>query len=436
MTIHPPSHRKLLYRVLRIAGILLIVGAVVSLFVAANQNSREQVILKASLADLQKEYGANPNDEYVSLVLDERLLQYARDEQAFDLMTQVVKRFPDSARAWDHYAKAAAQTHRVLEAFKGYQEELRIKPGEASARATLGTMYIKAGLISEGLTEIEVAVKSPQHVQINALTWAEALEAKGRDEEAWQVLAEALNAEPTQDGLYPVLTKLAIKLNRFSDTEGMLLRRIFISPQYDMPVVRGAYIDLQLAKSHDADTIESAMIQAKLGANEKSGLAQLPLARVLIIKKDLNGARSVLEAGLKMDKHAAVKTRDTDCVRMLADVEAALGRVEEANKLRAELPRITANTPELISLKTAAEGAPASTPVQLTYAGALERAGEFGRAAEVCASVLARRRDDPGATNMMARCRDEAMSALDSSEKAAAAHSAPVIDERAMHAGN
>jgi tetratricopeptide (TPR) repeat protein len=420
MTIQPLSGRMILiYRVLRYGGTIVLAAFVIAALIAANRSSRVEWLRKATTPELLAESKLNPNDEELNLVLERHLKEDGKLEQAYDLMVRLVKEFPNSARCWDHYATAAAETSRVLDALKGYQRETQIDPTQGSAFATMGTIYIKAGLYTDGLAEIDKVKHLSSRAPVNVELWVQALEAKGRYQEAWDHIIETIQISPMQDAIYPIMGRVAQEANKVDEAESLMQKRIDFSPMYDVAYVRGPLAHLMVTNPHDPQTFDEALHIATLGAHYQISDAQLSLAEILVLKKDLKGARAVLEKGLKMDVALGLKTKNADCLRMLASIADAEGNTADAKRYRAELPSIVPEPTPLINSRAAAKAAPDNVIAQLTYARDLEQFGAYGQAAEVCAGVLAKNPNDSGAAQMMARCRDEALHKLDSTERAA-----------------
>ena len=158
----------------------------------------------------------------------------------------------------------------------------------------------------------------------------------------------------------------------------------------------------------------------------------MPLAEVLILKKDLNGARRVLVAGLKMDVPFHGDRRNVNCMRLLAEIAEAQGRTADALAYRATLPPVMTEPSELVALRSRAKAVPQDISIQLEYAAALEHAAEYGEAVEVCQAVLGLDQKNHDVAQMQARCRDGALRKLEATQKAAA--KTPSIDLRALHA--
>lgn len=416
MTVEPLlSHSTIaLQRVLRVAGFTLVAVMLIIAFRASDRSARNHWLRKATTAQLEAEAANNPDDEELNLVLNHHLLDDGESEQAYNLMVRVTRQHPDSARSWDAFAGAASASSRVIETLKGYQREAELNPKATTALATIGTIYLKAGLLSDGLAKIDSVRRIQPNVPIDAPIWVSALRAHGRDQDAWQAIIDALGRDPQQDTLYGPLGELAVKLNRYDEAEMLLLKRIQMSPKYFNPLPRAALARLLVTKSKDKDTLEAAVEETRLGAQEETATAQAPYAEMLLRSGDRKHAKAVLENALRMDNH------EKECLRMLAGIADAEGRTADAQRLRANMPPRFEPSPELAALKTAAHAAPLSSAVQLAYAGALERAGQFGEAADVCAAQLALNSADVSAAQMLTRCRDEALRKLDTTERAAA----------------
>ena len=154
-----PSRVIQAHRILRIAGLVVLTAIVLAVFYSSNRTVNVHWLNTATTAELRRAASAHPDDVKVNLVLNRHLIDEGKYEQAFDLMTRLTRRLPGSALCWDHYAKDAAQTNQVLEAIRGYKQEIKYDPGAADAHATLGSICIKAGLMTEGLAQIDEAIR-------------------------------------------------------------------------------------------------------------------------------------------------------------------------------------------------------------------------------------------------------------------------------------
>ncbi len=428
MTTEPefPNKKLAVLRGIRLALLGVICISVIWFCMSVNAASRKQWLRKATTSELQSEVTRDPSDESLSLDLAHHLLEENNQEKAYALLQRLVLANPNSQKCWDAYAKTAAETSRVTEAVKGFKREIELNPRATTARATLGTIYIKAGLMSDGLDQIETANKIQHPIAVNVLIWEQGLYAKGRYLDAWEKVTSCLDIAPTEDPLYEPLCDLATKVGKYDEAMTRTVRRLKISPMYDIPEIRGPLSLLLISKATDAKTYNLALSTARRGAEAPYAPAQIYLAKVLIAGHRVKEAKSVLERALKYD------SKDIPCLTLLAEIEQSEGNSNKATVLRALLPPTVPPSPDLPRLKSAAEGNPSNASNQLAYAQCLEKGAEYGPAAEVCCDYLSKVGKDDSLSTLLDRLRPEALQKLNDAERAAYAVR-PVDIPKRMH---
>lgn len=406
MTIQNPSRNLLWGRVLRIGGVLTLLFGVFYFIAQIGSATHQNALSKASVDELQTEAAKDPENETLLYTMARRMVADGNSVGAFEVMQKLVKMKPDSKEYWDGYARCAAASNNLLESVHGYRRILELDPRSASAHSFLGQIEIKAGLVTEGLGEIDTAHKIDPNVGINVVVWAQGLIEKKRIQEAYDAVTHSLNVDPTQDGLYPLYWRLGLQVGKADDTEALLWRRIEISPMYAVGNARNALVHLMLTESHSAKTLAEAKQIALAAVTGKSAASNSTLAEVLIAQKDLGGARKTLEEGLSYD------AKSPACLELLAQVAQKQGKPEEAAQWRAKLPAKPSERPEIVALSQAVAAAPEDMAKRMTLAQALAKAEEYGPAAETCMEILQRLPNDKDAETLLGKCREEALHKL------------------------
>ncbi len=365
-------------RNLRIVGICAAILAVGVGFTAMNRDAHARFLQKATTEELLAEAKKSPGDAERDLILGRKLVGDGRYAEAYAVMKQTVKQSPESYPAWRGLAIAAAGCGHASEALEANLKACKLNPGYAEGHATAGTILIQAGLLDEGLEEIDRARKQQEDVRVNVQIWSQALADVGREEEAYDKLIRSLNIDPTQDALYEPLSKLAVKLGKYNDALSMMLGRIKISPMYDMYQVRAPLAMMMLAQNHDPESLGHALYYAEAAA--KCGLpkAQVPVARVYLAMNEPHLAKVALEKGLK------VSALDPDCLAMLATIEDSTGNHTAASAMR---KRLALETPlDAADLEATNKSARAATDPLVKRAAAekLAAAGRIAQAANLC----------------------------------------------------
>ena len=374
-----PEHMALARRqsIKQVGTIAAVVLALAGVMYAFKQDGRGRFLQKASVEELLKEFRTDPSDDELALVLGKRLITDGRYDEAFDVMSKLVKHNGSSAPIWKGYAMAAAGSGHVIASLNANLKVAQLSPRYAMGHATAGTILIQAGLIDEGLEEIDRARAIQSDVRLNVSVWAQALASRGKYSEAYEALRKSLNVDPTQDTLYEFLVQLAPRVGKYDEVVSMMLTRIKLSPMYDLYAVRAPLSTLLLSHGRDPETLDHALYYAQAAA--KCGLpkAQVPVARAYLAMRNTADALKAVQTGLKQDP------KDHDCLAMLAEIKDLLGAKNEAAAIRTKLGELSPEANR--QLNALSESALASAdPAQKRKAAAeLAAHDRFAAAAEL-----------------------------------------------------
>jgi predicted Zn-dependent protease len=392
-----------LKRVAAIGGIgALLLGAMFLM----KQDGRGHFLQKASTEELLKEYQAEPTDEELALFLGKKLITDGRYDKAFDVMSRLTKQKDNSAPIWKGYAMAAAGSGHVIAAMQANLKVAELAPPYPMGHATAGTILIQAGLIDEGLEEIQKAKTLQPDVRFNISVYAQALASRGRYTEAYDALRSSLDVDPTQDSLYEYLAQLAPRVGKFEDASGIMLTRIKLSPMYDLYAVRAPLSALLLSYARDKQALEHALYYAQAAA--KCGLpkAQVPVAKAYIASSNTAEALRAVQSGLKQDP------KDRDCLAMLAEIKDLEGNHVEAAEIRSRLGELSPAENKRLTQISAAAYHSADKNQKLQAARQLTEKGWYAEAAELYRQL--------GDSSNYDACRRQALEKLEAKELAEA----------------
>jgi len=408
--------RILLLRLFYVAIALAVVIMIASFFAAVGSSNREHWMTTAPIEQVQAEAAKRPDDRELLFSLAYRLAKNGNGEDALSIMKRLATVEPRSERYRMGMARCAAQSGHLVEAVDAYKAVCELDNKQSEAHSYLGQIYAKAGLVSDGLEEIEKARQIDANAPVNVVVWAQCLLATGRTQEAWDVVQRSLEGNPAQDPVYPIFTELGLRLGKTSEVEDKLLFRVSLSPMYAVAPARLGLARLVLARSHDPAALQQAEEYARLALSQKSPDASAQLARIQLLQKDIKGARATLEEGLLVDpKHV-------DCLHLLADVYDRQGSSAEARKLRDRLKLLDppTSTPQTKALEAEVRSAPDDIGKRTRLAAGLEKIGAFGEAAEQYRQVTNRAPTDQDALARLNACRLAALQKLERSEQAKA----------------
>jgi tetratricopeptide (TPR) repeat protein len=396
-------------RSVRLFGLLGLMGLMGYSFVRINQSVRiTHLTTSAKPDELKKALAESPNDRELLRTFAYKQFREGDPREAMEAMQRLVKLEPDSISTWFGLARCAAMAGNANVATEAYQKVLSFEPQNATARLAVGEIYAEAGLVTDALREYDAVNDKEAAARFGGPSWAKSLMHEGRNEEAWNILVGSLKQMPMQEKPFLTLAELGIKLKRFGEAEALIQRRIGNSDFYPMPEVRRAMARVLLAQPESPDSLETAeAVMRVLMANDDEDVeSNALLGQVLLARGKRQEAKAALERGLKTDpNHRASLT-------LLAELSTKLGQSEQAARLRARLETLKKQEGDLPALRKAVEVAPDNAAAQLRLTDALDRAGLFGEAADVCEAILAKNPSDAKASEMRDAFRQKALDKL------------------------
>lgn len=395
----------------RLAVVLSLGIAAIFCFLYINRASRQRWLLTAPISALEQAAQKHPEDTELIYRFAYRLIGEGRVEESLSLMERVVRREPRSLLYRYGYARAADYAGRYLEAARSYQKAIELDPTFAEAHAGLSALYGEAGLETDALREFEQTNRLNPSLPVDYALWARCLIHKGRLEEAWDKLRRSVQQNPVQNRPYPLLAEVGIKLKRYQETEAILIRRIDLTQAYPVGVARAPLVRVMLAQSPDRETLKMAEEVAEIAVTDPAPKADYwaVLGQVRLLRRNLEGSRRALEAGLKLEPD------HLECLRLLATVYERQARAEQAASLRARIAALTVEAPEIAALRKRVRAAPGDAEARLALATALMKADRPAEGAEECLEALHLAPKHPGATTLLETCRTEALRKLERS---------------------
>jgi tetratricopeptide (TPR) repeat protein len=396
---------------LRVAASIVVAAILAAGCLAYGSYTRGEWLVQAPITDLQAAAKQTPDDEQLVYGLASRIISDGRGEEAYPMLRELVRKHPENARYWGHFAYASSMLGHVSETADAYRRTIALSPRAADAHMALGSIYVRAGMPEIGSSEIETAFRLNPNATCDGELWARCLISQGRDAEAWAFLLKSFNAQPTFDVLYEPFTDLGIRLGKKDEVEKWLRRRIEISPMYDIPEPRAALATLMLTEDDDPLALPEAEALARMAVSKLHPEYYAILAKTLLKKGDDAGARRALEIGVKLKSDCA------PCIALLAPMLQKHGDVARAAELRARIaPK--AESAQIRSLREAISAGPDVPAARIELAGALGVAGRPAPAAEQCFEAV---RISPGnaqAATMLEQYRDAAVHTLDGARDA------------------
>ena len=397
-----------LKRSARIGGVLLLcVAAIVGLFYFT-RSSREMWMNSVSLDALKTEGSNNPNDAELNFTLAHRMVMEGRSEEAYAVMQRLVQQHPDNVQYLIGLARCSTELMHPVETVNVYNKVLSLDPRQGDVYMSLGQIYGEAGLLTDALEKFEKGSQVAPNAEANNVVWIRCLVAKGRYQEAWDRATAILEKSPKIEDLYEFTYTAGVPLGKSSELENTLLKRLNMFGSYHGSAAKSALARLMIAEQKDEKTLVTAEMLAAESAKGQGARADdfAALGEVRLLRNDLKGARSALEDGLKTDAN------DPACLKALAEVAKRQGQKAEAERLQVRLRERIEGGPEVSAQRNAVRAAPKDAATHLALAGALEKAGDFGAAAEECHEALRLAPKDSAATARLDECRLKALEKL------------------------
>lgn len=305
-------------------------------------------------------------------------------------------------RAETHVARALLAAHRRdnMAAVAGLDQAVAQDPNQLIAYLSLAQLALARGDLAEAERQLRVAERiNAEHPHLLALH-GQLLLARGQGEPALSVLTQAAQIAPDDGLVQGVLGLALLALGRHAFAEQALRNALALQP--NATALRHALLRALLAqnRSDEAD-VEIGMLLRETPGDAAALALQGQLARS---RGDVLQARASFEQSLQARPHPGV-------LRALQDVLQALGASHElAGTLEQTLalhPTFDAGWAALLDLARG-DGSYSATianrwyiasptvPATELLAQVSEARGEFGRAAELAQTVVAR---DPARTS-------------------------------------
>ncbi len=380
------------------------------------QSVRQDWLRRAGVRSLRAYAQQHPEDTEAVFALSYRLTALGQQDDARAYMEKLVKAQPNNDAYWYGLARAAAASGHPLRAVEAYERLSTLKPLDPAPRYALGEIYAAAGLFNDALVEFNAAGKLQPPNDIASASWARSLARLGRPVDAWTMLSASVRKLPMQDGPYLLLGRLAEVLNKRSEAEPLLLKRIQVTRMYPVGYARAARARLIASDHPTAAALRDAEDTARRALQDSTRDPEFDaaLGLVLMAKGDLPGARAAVQKGLARSRpHSDARQ---ECVRLLVEVYRRLGRNQDAERTRAQLELEPEQDPRFRESWRSA--VTSGSPRQFeTLAAALSGAGRTADAAEVCRRGLTLPGGDPALALARQKYRIDAIQQL-SSERA------------------
>lgn len=383
---------------------LLSIGAIV-LFVMANRAARDAWLKNASTEELEAQARTHRDDGLLVRTLCYRLVDNGEYDKALQLMESLVALHPSSSEDWLGLAKCASRANRVARAFYAYKKTYELDPNNAQALLFAGQIEAHAGLYTDGLQDMETALRIAPKLDIDHTTYASCLWHTGQWQKAWQQLQIAANQTPMSDEVYSDLVKVARHVGEIPKAEDLLRRRLSMTPAYDPPKIHGLLALALLYEAHSPQDLLNA-------ADEASKESWMPLryqagAEILLAGHDIDHALELTMKGLK------ASPANVSLLRLLQRIYIQQHKIAEAQAVAKRMALAEGITPQIQQLQEAAAKYPQDISLQQQLAQALLQQGNYAQAAEALHRVLHLKPNDPAMLQLLEKCRLNALEQLE-----------------------
>lgn len=304
------------------------------------------------------------------------LLRRGQASDAIPIFESVLKTEPDNAVAHDYLGQALAAAGNSERAAAEWSKAIELRPALTDANRRLADLALSkndaAGLRRAGEALIRNQPKSATGYVYVAMADILQRQSKAADTN----FAKALEVEPNSP---VVTTKLAfwrLKQSKFSEAEQLFERALAVDPNNTDGL--SGLVSLYTIQKQPAKAV--ARVQAQLAKSPGNGPFHRLMARLLIGQQNLPGAQAEL--------NKAIELRDPDpsSILMLAQVEAALGKIEEARRGYRRFSELAPTDPRGYFYQAVFEGMHSN----------------FAQAEELYRKTLAIDPDNPAANNNLA----------------------------------
>jgi len=396
-------------RLFLLGGVVLAGSLLLYLMAALSQAQHENKIPNASAKVLAEIQAQKPEDLGVMYELAYRLERDGKNDDARIIMEKLVQKEPRNLTYWQGLARCAGESGHALDALDAYKKGYELDPQWAVGHFKRAEILAAAHLTTEAMQEYDQGKKLDPKADANIEPWARTLAAKGRDQDAWDLLTAGTSKIMLSDGCYELFTDLGIRLKRADQVYSIMEHRIGFTPSYPAEKFRVNQIRALLGDQPDAATLrEAEPVALKIAeSSERNPDYYALLGKIRGLRGNWAGAESALKAGLKWNGD------HRRCLEELIEVYRRTGRPEQEKETWGLLRKATGETPELAALRRTAKSAPQDTAALLALAKALETAGKFGEAADTYENVLAIHPQDPTALAGRDTARRKALEQLD-----------------------
>jgi len=381
-----------------------VIGTAIVLFVwYSNRNARQRWLRTAPVEAVLESAERAGNDQELVYAAAFRAYKDGRNNEAYRLMTGLVKQHPRNAAYWSGLGRTASAAGNAEEAVIAYRRAVELDPKLPYPHYYMGHIYASAGLSTDAIREYEEAIRREGKLSDNPEPYARSLCAKGRYQEAWDLLTKYYDLIRVHDSAYVLMGKCAQVLGKYEEAREKMIARLGFTRAYPVPTVRIALGRLILHNSKDPVALDEALTLAKSAIREPIPEAFAFLAEVRALRGDLKGATLALDAGLKRDSD------NPECLSAQAILYDAKGLPAKAAAIRRSL---SSGIPEVAALKRATSENPRDAKAGLALAEALMKRNEPGPAGEACLEVLHHSPGNVDAQRLLDRARTAAFAGL------------------------
>ncbi len=292
---------------------------------------RDAALLEPSNANIQHDLGL-------------ACLEVGRIPDAIAALQRAIASNPHYADAYFRLGIALEQAGNIGAAISAYDRTTKLLPSLAEAWFRAGALFHTIGHRDQAIGCFRRAAATAAKTSYGRLAKARALLTEDRDQEAEQVLREALVADPANAMAYDLLGNLLSEFGRFDEARACFERAIAIAP-----LLAGSYYELVRCRAVTSNDKDDGLLQSMQAALATPGL----------------------EAGQRQRLHLAIGKAAED----LGDYALAMQHCDAADAVRRgfrsfdsaafsiEIDRLIARcTPELMA-RAPELGSPDRTPV-------------------------------------------------------------------------
>jgi len=318
----------------------------------------------------------SPQDAEARILTGEIELQQKKLDQAIQTLQGALKNAPENAIGHYQLGVALEEKGNLNQAESEWREAVRLRPTLSEAWSALGTSSMRRrdwrALESLGDQLKKIAPRFADGYLFHATARVNQGDASGAEADLNQVVRIA----PQSAIGYVKLGQLRSEQKRWNEAETFFREGLRQEPN-SIEAIQGL-VSLDLRRNKPADALR--LLQAQIDRSPTQAGLYLLQGEVLLQNRQLDEAEKVLTHAVEIDQH------DVNALSLLAQVEIALGKTDQA----------------ISNYKRGLELAPNNPQLYVALGSVYEKQGNWQAAQTVYQKALAIEPDNPLAANNLA----------------------------------